>query len=64
MSTRDYLHGQGKAAVYLSEDRTEILTEHPDGMIEREPYVHNRADDEPFDHLPAPVHRKDRAPNR
>lgn len=34
---RKLVLSQGKPFIHLSKDRTEIVTEHPDGRIEREP---------------------------
>lgn len=33
MTTRGFLLSQGRAAVYVSDDKTEIITEYPDGRM-------------------------------
>lgn len=35
--TRRHVLGQGKAFVYMSDDGTEIVTERPDGAVEKQP---------------------------
>lgn len=32
---KKYLHARGESFVYLSEDRTEVVSEHPDGSVDR-----------------------------
>lgn len=34
-SIKSYLHGIGRSAVYASKDRKWIITEHPDGRVEK-----------------------------